>query len=167
MRYTMLLLLLLPLLGSSQTIYVVRHAEKEAVAADADRMLRADPPLSAAGMARAQSLLEKIGADSISEVWSTPYQRTRATVQAVAEKWNRVVQSYSPRADSTAALIHRLAQLETGTVLIAGHSNTVDDLVNGFTGEKTIPGDLDESRYGDLFILRKKDGKFVLEIASF
>ena len=65
------------------------------------------------------------------------------------------------------ALIHRLAQLPSGTVLIAGHSNTVDDLVNGLTGEKTIPGDLDESRYGDLFILRKKDGKFVLEIASF
>ena len=85
----------------------------------------------------------------------------------MAEKWNRVVQSYSPRADSTDALLRRLARLPAGTVLIAGHSNTVDDLVNGLTGENSIPGDLDESRYGDLFILRKKDGKFILEIASF
>lgn len=167
MRCIFLFLLLAPLLAGAQTIYVVRHAEKETPPADADRMMRADPPLSAAGMKRAAALFDLLKSENITQVWSTPFKRTRATVQALADYRQLPVRDYAPRADSTEAMVKQLLQLNTGVVLIAGHSNTVDDIVNAFTGEQTIPGDLSESQYGDLFILRKKEGKYVLERSSF
>ena len=39
---------------------------------------------------------------------------------------------------------------------MVGHSNTVDNLVNGLTGETTLSGDLPDSAYGDLFVVKRK-----------
>jgi len=38
--------------------------------------------------------------------------------------------------------------------LIVGHSNTVDDIVNGLTGSRAVPGDLQDSEYNNLFVIR-------------
>ena len=69
------------------------------------------------------------------------------------------IQNYSPSKDSLDAFIGRLKALKKGSVLIVGHSNTVDDIVNKLTGEKSIPGDLSDSQYDNMYIIQKKKGK--------
>jgi hypothetical protein len=44
-------------------------------------------------------------------------------------------------------------------VLIVGHSNTVDDIVNGIGGSKYVPGDLADSAYSNLFKIRVTGSK--------
>lgn len=163
MKWTLLLFLLISSGLQAQTFIVVRHGEKAVVATDATSMEKSDPPLSEAGMQRAERLATILKDQPIVEIWSTPYRRTQATVAVVAENAGVQIQKYSPRADSTAALIKRIKEFDEGVFLIAGHSNTLDDIVNSITGETTIPGDLDESDYGNLFFLRKEGEKFVLE----
>jgi phosphohistidine phosphatase SixA len=46
-----------------------------------------------------------------------------------------------------------------GDILIVGHSNTVDDIVNKLSGRKDVPADLKDSEYDNLFILKGKSGK--------
>ncbi len=167
MRIVFLLLCLAACSAHAQTIYVVRHAEKQVVAADADQMMQRDPELSELGMQRAVRLAELLKAVPVSAIYSTPFRRTKATVAKVAEQSGLEVQIYSPRADSTRKLIENMRALNAGTILITGHSNTVDDIVNGITGESHIPGDLDESEYDNLFVLRKEAGKWIFERRKF
>jgi hypothetical protein len=51
-------------------------------------------------------------------------------------------------------------------VLVVGHSNTVDDIVNGLMGVKTL-SDLPETQYGDLFIVKRKKGRYSFEQGRF
>jgi len=148
---------------SAQTIYVVRHGEKAVPAADATAKEKSDPPLSEAGLQRADRLALLLNQQPVTEIWSTPYIRTRATVAKLSERWQVPVQTYQPHPDSTRQMLRHVLQRADGVVVIAGHSNTVDDIVNSITGEASLPGDLDESEYDNLFVLRKEGGKFVLE----
>lgn len=163
MKWLLIPALLFSVAAMGQTIYVVRHGEKAVVAADATAKEKSDPPLSEAGLQRADRLAGLLKDQPVTEIWSTPYLRTRATVGKVSEQSGIQVQNYSPRPDSTQALVQRLKGLSKGVIVIAGHSNTVDDIVNSITGQSAIPGDLDESEYDNLFVLRKEGGGFVLE----
>lgn len=167
MKWILALALFFTVEAGAQTIYVVRHGEKAVVAPDASMKEKSDPPLSEEGLQRAIRLAGILKGEKVSEIWSTPYQRTRLTVAKVAEQAGVAIQDYKPRPDSTNALIQRVTSLNEGVVVIAGHSNTVDDIVNAITGQNSIPGDLDESIYDNLFILRKENGKFVLETRKY
>ena len=65
---------------------------------------------------------------------------------------------YGPLPDSM--FINKLNTLKKN-VLIVGHSNTVDDIVNGLCGEVKIAGDLPETAYDNLFVVVKKRGKLI------
>ena len=41
-----------------------------------------------------------------------------------------------------------------GNVLIIGHSNTVDDIVNALCGKKEVEGDLNDKAYDNLFYIK-------------
>lgn len=150
------LLVLILLCSCSRTIYVVRHAEKAVVPASADRMMASDPPLSTAGEQRAEALKSLLANNNIREIYSTPYKRTVATVTPLSNATGVAIVNYSPRPDSTNAMISRVLAGKKGNVVIAGHSNTVDDIVNGIAGKSVIGGDLPDSVYNALFILRVK-----------
>lgn len=143
----------------SQTYYIVRHAEKEPARQGMSRMEASDPALSAAGQERALALKEALSGKKIRHIYSTNYKRTKSTVTPLAEQAGVAVQTYAPQADSTAAFVNRLKSGK-GNTLVAGHSNTVDDIANQLAGKKVVAGDLPETVYDRLFIIKKKGNKY-------
>jgi broad specificity phosphatase PhoE len=148
LRSILLLLSICLLLSCKTTTYiVVRHAEKET------GVTTNDPSLSAAGKQRAEALKERLNKTSIDHIYSTSYQRAKNTAQPVADAKHLTVEIYDPR---DKAFAENLLKMKGGTILIVGHSNTVDDMVNRLAGEIKVPGDLPDSAYGDLFTIRKR-----------
>lgn len=140
------------------TYYIVRHAEKETA-----NTMTSDVPLSAAGKQRAEALKELLKNERIQHIYTTNFVRTKSTAQPLADLIHVAPEIYDPK-DST--FINRLRAVD-GNVLIVGHSNTVDDLVNGLCGKKEINGDLPDSEYGDLFVVKKKGNHFSFEKKHF
>ena len=62
--------------------------------------------------------------------------------------------------DTLDKFIARLKEIKKGNVLVIGHSNTVDDIVNKLCGQIKITGDLKENEYDNLFIVRRSGTKF-------
>jgi phosphohistidine phosphatase SixA len=89
--------------------------------------------------------------------------RTKTTAQPLSEVVGVNIQTYDPRDTS---FISRVKALPKGNVLIVGHSNTVDDLVNGFYQQSGLK-DLPDSQYGDLFILKKKKKSYDFSVSRF
>lgn len=161
-----LLLFCLSSCSSIQYFYVVRHAEKDPTpikAANGDKP-NPDPQLSAAGKQRAEALKERLSSEKIQYIFSTNTIRTRETAEPTRAYFQLQTQLYAPMpADS---FITRVKNLK-GNILIVGHSNTVDDVVNKLTGEKKVPGDLPETEYNNLFIIKKKKGKMSFEATKY
>lgn len=138
--------------------YIVRHAEKETT-----NSMTSDVPLSAAGKQRAEALRDLLQKESIKHIFSTNFIRTKSTAQPLADAINVPVEVYDSKDPQ---FVSKLKALD-GNILIVGHSNTVDDLVNEFCGKKEIDGDLPDSAYGDLFIVKKKGNKTTFEKKHF
>jgi broad specificity phosphatase PhoE len=153
------------LASCSRTIYVVRHAEKVAAGDTTVKMNANNPPLSEAGKVRAIGLREELGKKGIKHIYSTNYLRTVFTAQPLVEATGVPVELYNTR-DSLDYLIEKV-KAEKGNTLIIGHSNTVDDIVNKLTGEKHVPGDLHDSQYDNLFIIKQKGKKMLFESRKF
>lgn len=130
------------------TIVLVRHAE---AVPDAGR----DPSLSEAGQARAAALADAVKSANVSAVYSTQYQRTRLTGTPVAQAAGLAVQVRPVEGETSAyvaALVKEvLAAHAGGTVVIVGHSNTVPELVKGFSG--VHPGEIAHDSYDRMFIV--------------
>jgi broad specificity phosphatase PhoE len=144
----------------SHSYYVVRHAERAAQGPN----MSSDVPLSEAGLQRAQALKELMKNKKIDEVYSTNTTRTKTTAQPTADQFGKTVTIYGPRPDS--AFIQML-KTKKKNILIVGHSNTVDDVVNMLTGRKDIPADLAETEYDNLFVVKIKGKKAVFERKKF
>ncbi len=137
----------------SRYIYVVRHAEKATVPATATAAEKQNPPLSEKGAARAQALQQLLAGKKITALYSTNYLRTTQTIQPVANNTHQPVVYYNN--------VKRLADTigkSKKNILIAGHSNTVDDIVNAVM-EKQLLTDLPETVYNKLFIIKQKGKK--------
>lgn len=145
------------------TYYVVRHAEKESSTTMYATTMTSDVPLSAAGSQRAEALKTVLQKEHIKYIFSTNFIRTRSTVQPLATAMNIPIETYDQK---DAGFVNRLKSLD-GNVLIVGHSNSVDDLVNELAGKKEISGDLPDSAYGDLFILKRKGNQISFEKKHF
>lgn len=116
------------------TVVVVRHAEK---ANDGS----ADPDLNEVGQTRARALVRVLESAQVDAVYATQYKRTRQTVEPLARHFGvetRVVPVTSGDIDTYARnLSQQLRSEHAGqTVVIAGHSNTVPTIVEGFTGDE-------------------------------
>jgi len=142
-----------------QTFYIVRHAEKE-VASSGATMMTNDPPLSEAGKQRAEALKEVLKKERIGYIYSTNTIRTQSTAEPVRAYFNLSTQVYQPIPDQV--FISHLLSLKKN-VLLVGHSNTVDDVVNKLCSAVKIPSDLPDNAYDNLFIVRKKGKKLVFE----
>ncbi|MBB1282896.1 histidine phosphatase family protein [Flavisolibacter sp. BT320] len=139
------------------TYYVARHAEKEGGGTMA---MSADPPLSAEGQKQAIDLKNLLTNKNIKAVYSTNYARTIATAEPTRLLYGVTLKTYDPRKHDQ--LIQELKNISDGNVLVVGHSNTVDDIVNGMMGTSELT-DLPDTEYGSLFIVKKKGNKFSFE----
>lgn len=144
---------------NAQTFYIVRHAEKQTDTAGVDLMMRNDPPLTREGLARAQALGTVLKKKSIGYIFSTPTTRTRTTALGVADVTGIRIEMYGPKPDNM--FLQKLRSLDKN-VLIVGHSNTVDDIVNDLVGKQVLT-DLADNEYDNLFIVKHKGNKWSWE----
>lgn len=154
---TIICLLILLNSCNRNTFYIVRHAEKATAAPN----MSSDILLSEAGEKRAIALKELLKDKNVRYIFSTQTIRTTTTGKPLSETTGIPVQFYSPR-DTTDKFISRLKSITKGNVLIVGHSNTVDDLVNKMMGQ-TLLSDLADTEYDNLFIVKRKGKKYLFK----
>jgi broad specificity phosphatase PhoE len=141
----------------STTYYIVRHAEKEGGAA---MSMVSDPPLSAEGERQALDLKNFLQQQKIKTIYSTNYARTMATAEPTRQFYGITLKMYDARNNDR--LVEELKNISDGNVLVVGHSNTVDDIVNGLTGRAEMT-DLADNEYGNAFIVKRKGSSYTFE----
>lgn len=136
------------------TVYLVRHAEKQLIAGEKD------PPLSAQGQQRALALASRLAqpgstsAATIDRLYATGFQRTQLTLAPLAAALGKTVQIYDAR--QSAAFLSKLLSSDChGALIVAGHSNTLPELLRA-AGIDEPATEFDESRYGELFIVERQ-----------
>ena len=128
---------------STSNYYLVRHAEKT----DNSK----NPPLSEDGKKRADVLKNILKTENIDQLYATDYLRTQNTVKPLANSLNKVVTTYDAR--KTYDFVEKLKKLNNKNVIVAGHSNTVPDMVLLFTGDSVHIGHDD---YCNLYLIKKQ-----------
>lgn len=142
--------------SATTTFVVVRHAEK---ADDGSR----DPPLSAAGQARAQALAQRLAGSGLVAVYATPFRRTQQTAQAVATSAGLPVTTYAADVAPSEFAATLRAHHQHGAVLVVGHSNTVPGIVASLCSCRIAV--LDEHAYDGIYTIRiAPDGKASLDV---
>jgi phosphohistidine phosphatase SixA len=151
MKKLLSIILLSAALSSCTTnYYIVRHAEKASEPKN-------DPRLTETGELRAENLVTVLRKKRIQKIYSTDFKRTKETVNPIAESRFIDVEIYDPK--NQGEFIEKLKK-ENKHTIISGHSNTIRYIINGLYEQEILPKDLDESEYGDLFIIkRSRSGK--------
>ncbi|HSU27098.1 MAG TPA: histidine phosphatase family protein [Chitinophagaceae bacterium] len=162
MRYIFLAFAFGALSCSSNRYFIVRHGEKVVITKDSAGMMANNPPLSEPGKVRAFVLRDELKSEKISYIYSTNYLRTINTAQPLRDAVpGAVFKLYSPSKDSLDAFVAQLKAIKKGNVLIVGHSNTVDDIVNKLCERTEVNGDLKDSEYDNMFIVKRKGSKWI------
>lgn len=127
------------------TIILVRHAEKQIVPPE-----NKDPDISAEGEKRAMELAKMFGDAGIGAIYVSQYKRTQQTVKPLADKVG--IAATPIEAQKTPELIKQIRAQKAGQVVfVAGHNNTVPEVIAAMGGPKLpiIP----ETQYDNLYIL--------------
>lgn len=126
------------------TVYLVRHAEKD-ISNPSDQ----DPGLTAEGEARAQALRTLLEGQKIDALYATKYKRTKNTLVPLAQARNLNVIEYEAH-DFNGLENKILQQYPGGTVVVAGHSNTILPIVEALGAKRPVP-DIPDSQYDYIF----------------
>lgn len=134
--------------AGTTTVFVVRHAEKSAEPGD--------PPLDAAGERRAKELVRVLADVGVDALIATQFRRTRETLLPLAQERGLEVGSLPVDAADLTAQSRDVARMildrhRGGTVVVAGHSNTVPLLLAALGVDD--PPILTETDYDDLFVV--------------
>jgi broad specificity phosphatase PhoE len=114
-----------------------------------------DPGLTEEGLARANRLATMLESQTVTAIYSTPYQRTRLTVAPLAAKKNLTITEYD--AGSKSSISEIVQKNAGGTVVIVGHSNTVPAMLNQLIGKEEFKN-FDDTDYGNLVIVSVMEG---------
>lgn len=135
-----------PVPGST-TVYLVRHAEK-----DLGNPQDIDPPISAAGQARAEALATRLGTAGVTAIVTTQFKRTQETAEPLAAAIGvtpEVVRAgLMGDTDSAVAAVFRHRGKK---VLVVGHSRSIPPIIEALGGPKLA--NICESQYSNLFIV--------------
>ena len=132
---------------ATTVVIIVRHAEKDTVPLD-------DPPLTAAGAARALALDRALARATVQAVITTQLRRTRETARPLVERLGLVIQTVTRGANIAAharAVAAAVRKAEGKTVLVVGHGETVGPIIAALGGPKIK--DLCVHEYSHLFVL--------------
>ena len=138
--------ILLTLLGSpawSQTIFLVRHAEKVDESSD--------PALSLQGQKRAVDLALHLRDAEIKKIYVSEFQRTQKTAEVLATQMKLVTQILPAKE------IQKLVALlksETDNVLVVAHSNTLPEILKALGATNVIP--VADNEYDRLVLVQMK-----------
>ena len=127
------------------TVILVRHAEKAVVPPE-----NKDPDISMEGEKRAAELAKMFGDAGIGAIFVSQYKRTQQTVKPLADKLG--LTATPVEAQKTPELIKQIRAQKAGQVVfVAGHNNTVPEVIAALGGPKLpiIP----ETQYDNLYIL--------------
>lgn len=123
------------------TVIFARHAEKAPAPAN-------DPPLSEAGQKRAALLASMLADSGVDTIYVTELLRTLQTAAPLAEKLH-LKPVVNPANDSN-AVVTAIRSLQSGVVLVVGHSNTLPLIIAALGGPTiSIPDEV----YDNLFVL--------------
>lgn len=103
------------------TVLLVRHAEKS------------NDALTPQGLSRAEKLAHAARKAGVRAIYTTNFNRTRQTVQPLAQALNLQPIIYS---DIHALVGQVMANNRGDVVLIAGHSNTIPEIISAFGGDR-------------------------------
>ncbi|MCP4984956.1 MAG: histidine phosphatase family protein [Colwellia sp.] len=124
--FTIGMFLLSPCVASDNfTLYLVRHAEKQADGKN--------PLLTPCGKERAKQLATLLSTAKIKSIYSTSYQRTMSTATPLSSMKKIAIKNYNPRQVEQFAL-HLKQRKENA--LVVGHSNTTPQLANLLSDQK-------------------------------
>lgn len=137
-------------LAAQQTIFLVRHAERADSAPGTSPTMAADPDLSDAGRARADSLAAALKDANITAIYVTEFKRTQQTAAPLAKALGLTVKIVTSK--STPALIKQLAASK-GNVLVVGHSNSVPDVIKGLG--VTAPVTIGDDEFDNMFLVSR------------
>jgi broad specificity phosphatase PhoE len=129
-------------LNATTVVLIVRHAERAAAPPG-------DPPLTADGQQRAETLAHVAANAGVTAIFATELQRTQQTVQPLATQLGVSV-TQIPAADVD-ALVDQIRAQQGTTVLVAGHTNTIPEIIQKLGGG-TIPA-IAETEFDNLFVL--------------
>ena len=136
------------------TVLLVRHAEADY---PSDPI---NPALTTAGQARTQKLVHVAEKAGVSAVYATEFQRTQLTVEPLATALGLTVQQYT--STDTEGIVDQVLDNHDGeTVLIAGHSHTVPQIINEFGGQLPAATVTD---FDNLFVVTYNTG--VVEVVN-
>ena len=133
-----------------QTYYIVRHAEKAQPGSGIVMTTPDNPPLSNRGEERAILLKDLLKDKHIRYIFSTNTLRTKSTAKPLSAATGVKIKIYD-KPDK--AFIKMLKALHNNT-LIVGHSDTVDDIVNALCNTENVHGDLPDSQYDNLYVVK-------------
>lgn len=136
-----ILMLAVSLVGCTSHFYFVRHAEKVDESTDS--------PLSPLGEARANDLKNLLLDAGIDSLFATQYQRTRNTVKPLADALGKSVTTYGT--DTTWQFTQALKRIRGKDVVVAGHSNTLPEMVLLMSGDSV---QIAHDDYDNLFIVK-------------
>jgi 2,3-bisphosphoglycerate-dependent phosphoglycerate mutase len=145
---------------SAHRRYLVRHAEKDLTDPSAK-----NPPLTPAGVQRANHLAEKLQQQPIEAIFSTEFERNVNTVKPLAEKRGVQIQTYEWH-DYPG--IQSLIEKEKGkTLLVCGHGDNLLPIIKNL-GAKPPLDSIPAYEYDNLFkVVLQPDGKASVEVEKF
>ncbi len=154
-----------------KAVYIVRHVEKLIIQGERD------PDLSPTGFSHARALDRRLQHIRFDRIIATQFKRTQLTILPIATRNHKKVET--SKASAITALATALLASCNQTILVAGHSNTVPQLLRalGLQVEATINGkklnhtaeiNLNEQDYDSLFkVTFSAQGDAEIDIAKF
>ena len=130
-------------------VLLVRHADIDLPP------VSSDPPLNAAGRRRAADLAHVAGGAGVTAVFTSTFTRTIQTVGPLVARLGLVAHPVPP----PAVLAQQVTAGALGSVVvIAGHSNTIPEMIEAFGVPAPAPA-IGEREFDNLFIVSMVGGE--------